>query len=71
MKKTALYTYYGTNGILTTPIHLEGIYSTVQYRLEAGEDKMMTNGTITKKMVTVSENELSEWKEVYNKVSSK
>ena len=71
MKKTVLYTYYGTNGLLTTPIHLEGIYSTIQYRLEAEDGKMMTNGTITKKMVTVSESELDEWKEVYNMVSSK
>ena len=70
MKKTTLYTYYGTNGILTTSIHLEGIYSTIQYRLEADANKMMTNGTITKKMVLVSEEELDDWKEVYSKVSS-
>lgn len=70
MTKTPLYTYYGTNGTITTPIHLEGIYSTVQYRLEADENKMMTNGTIYRKMVLVSENELDDWKEVYKKVSS-
>ena len=27
MTKQVLYTYLGTNGVLTTPIHLEGIYS--------------------------------------------
>ena len=27
MKKTIIYTYLGTNGTITTPIHLEGIYS--------------------------------------------
>ena len=26
MKKTPLYTYLGTNGTITSPIHLEDIY---------------------------------------------
>lgn len=71
MKKTALYTYLGTNGTLTTPIHLEGIYYVLQYRLEAEENKILTNGNLSKKTVTIPADELDDWKEVYIKVSSK
>ena len=35
MKKQVLYTYLGTNGTLTTPIHLEDIYYVRKYRLWA------------------------------------
>lgn len=72
MKKTAFYTYLGTNGIITSPIHLEGIYYVLKYRLEADENKMLSNdnGKTLVKMVTVPEDELDQWKEVYSKVSS-
>lgn len=73
MKKTPIYTYLGTNGILTSAIHLEGIYYTLSYRLEADDNKMLTNdnGKTLLKTVTISSDELDEWKEVYPKVSSK
>ena len=35
MKKTPIYTYLGTNGIITSPVHLESIFYTLKYRLEA------------------------------------
>jgi hypothetical protein len=71
MRKTALYTYMGTNGSLTTPIHLEGIQYILQYRLEAEGSKVLTNGTEVKKIVTIPADKLDDWKEVYNVVSSK
>ncbi len=73
MKKTAFYTYLGTNGTITSPIHLEGIYFVLNYRLEADENKMLTkdNGITCVKMVTVPEDEVDEWKEVYSKVNPK
>lgn len=72
MKKTALYTYLGTNGTITSPIHLEGIYYVLNYRLEADTNKMLTKDDINMvKRVVVPANELDQWKEVYSKVSSK
>ena len=73
MKKTAFYTYLGTNGTITSPVHLEGIYYVLKYRLEADENKVLTNdnGKTLVKMVTVPVDELDEWKEVYSKVNPK
>lgn len=73
MKKTPLYTYLGTNGTITSPIHLEDIYYVLKYRLEADENKMLTNddGKHMVKMVTIPADELELWKEIYLKVDSK
>ncbi len=72
MIKTPLYTYLGTNGTITSPIHLEDIYYTVKYRLEADSNKFLTkDGNNLVKMVIVPADEVNEWKEVYSKVSSK
>lgn len=72
MIKTPLYTYLGTNGTITSPIHLEDIYYTVKYRLEADSNKFLTkDGINLVKMVVVPADEVDEWKEVYSKVSSK
>lgn len=72
MIKTPLYTYLGTNGTITSPIHLEDIYYTVKYRLEADSNKFLTkDGINLVKMVMVPADEVDEWKEVYSKVSSK
>jgi len=54
MIKTPLYTYLGTNGTLTTPIHLEDIYYVLSYRLEADTNKMLSRDggkTMLKKVV--------------------
>lgn len=37
-----MYEYLGTNGILLTPIHLEGIYCVKKLRITASEGKMLT-----------------------------
>lgn len=60
MKKTLLYTYLGTNGTITSPIHLEGIYCVKKYRIEAEGDKYLTkdNGATTVKTATVPEDEI-------------
>lgn len=72
MKKTPIYTYLGTNGIITSPVHLEDIYYVLKYRLEADANKMLSNdgGITLMKMITVSADEVDQWKEVYSKVSS-
>ncbi len=72
MIKTPLYTYLGTNGTITSPIHLEGIYYVKKYHLEAEANKMLTkDGVKLVKTITVPEEEVDQWKEVYSKVSSK
>lgn len=65
MKTIKLYTYLGTNGTITTPIHLENIYSVVKYRLTAEEGYLLTkdNKTFTDSVV-VPENEMSRWHEI-------
>lgn len=71
MKKTALYTYLGTNGTITSPVHLEDIYYILKYRLEADENKMLSNGNTLTKTIIVPYDEVENWREVYNKVDSK
>lgn len=65
MKKTIIYTYLGTNGTITTPIHLEGIYSVKKYSLVADENKVLTkDGINTYGHIIVSEDELEQWYEI-------
>lgn len=64
MTKTILYQYMGTNGTLTTPIHLEDVYYIRKVQLVAGKGKVLTNGTVYKNMVTVPEEDETLWKEV-------
>ena len=73
MKKTPIYTYLGTNGTITSPVHLEGIYSVLKYRLEVeSSDKFLTKDDKTfVKIITVPEDELEEWREVYQRVENK
>lgn len=65
MKKEKYYTYLGTNGTITSPVHLEDIYYTVKYSLEAENNKVLTKDN--KNFVTrvlVSEADLELWSEV-------
>ena len=65
MTKTVYYTYLGTNGVLTTPIHLEDIYYTRSIMLKADEGMSLTKDNKNFKMaVRVPEEEVDEWKEV-------
>lgn len=71
MIKTPIYTYLGTNGTITSPIHLEDIYYVLKYRLEAEPNKFLTKDNINfVKRVLVQPEEVEDWKEVYNKVNS-
>lgn len=64
MLKVIEYTYLGTNGTLTTPIHLEGIYSIKKYRLIADKNKVLTNGKDKVKVITLLEDEVPFWYEI-------
>lgn len=68
MKTTKLYTYLGTNGTITSPIHLENIYSVVKYKLSPKEGyKLTKDGIEFYNTVTIGEDEISEWYEVIEK----
>lgn len=65
MKKETYYTYLGTNGTITSPVHLEDIYHTVKYSLVAEEGMSLTkDGKNFVSRVIVTEEELKLWKEV-------
>lgn len=64
MTKTILYQYMGTNGTLTTPIHLEDVYYIRKVQLVADKGKILTNGIVYKNMITIPEEDEVLWKEV-------
>lgn len=66
MTKQITYTYLGTNGVLTTPIYLEGIYSVKKIVLIAEPGKQLTKDgkTFVRKVAVSSEEEALLWKEV-------
>lgn len=43
MKQSSVYRYLGSNGVITTPIKLDGIYSVQLARLDADDDKILVN----------------------------
>ena len=64
MTKTALYFYLGSNGTITTPIHLPGVYSIKKYQLIADNNKVLTDGVQIRKSVLALESEVDLWKEI-------
>ena len=67
MTQTPCYTYLGTNGTITSPVFLEGIYCIVKYWLTAEEGRLLTNGKQYVKTILVPEKDISIWKEVEDK----
>ena len=64
MTKERYCTYLGTNGTITSPVHLEDIYYVRLLRLMADSDKVLTNGERVCRMVTIPEADLDKWQEV-------
>lgn len=65
MKKTVLYKYLGTNGIIISPVHLEDIYYVRLIKLEAEEGHKLTkDDKHFVQVIEVPEDEVKEWKEV-------
>lgn len=65
MTKQVLYTYLGTNGTITSPVHLEDIYYTVSYRLTAeGKRKLTKDNKTFVTSIVVAEDEIKDWREV-------
>ena len=65
MRKLIQYTYLGVNGIIESPVLLEGIYSIKKILLCADSDKLLTkDGKTTFINVTVLEDEVKQWYEI-------
>ena len=65
MKREILYTYLGTNGTITTPIHIEGTYYIRKLRLIAEEGKALTKDEVNfKYSVIIPEEDEDLWIEV-------
>lgn len=64
MTKTILYTYFGTNGIITSEVHLENISALKKVRLTADEGKILTNGVVSLDTVVTTEESVDSWKEI-------
>ena len=65
MKKTVIYRYLGTNGIIESPVHLEGAFYVRMLKLTADEEKALTkDGEKFVRVVMIPEDELELWSEV-------
>lgn len=65
MRKSTVYRYLGTNGIIDSPIYIEGAYSVRYYSLFADEGKVLTKDYKRfVEMVTVPEADLDLWVEI-------
>lgn len=60
-----MYQYVGNNGILISPICIEGAYSARLVQLIAEDGKVLTkDGNSTIQSITVPENAVNSWYEI-------
>lgn len=64
MKKEILYTYLGTNGTITSYVHLEDIYYVRKLKLTADKGKILTDGNARTYSTIIAEEDADKWKEV-------
>lgn len=64
MTKTPMYRYMGINGVIETPVQLEGIYSIRLVKLDASNGMELTDGDVTTRSIVVPLSEEHKWSEV-------
>lgn len=64
MTKKKVYRYLGRNGIVNTPVLIEGTTPITMYRLIADANMMLTNGISVTRMIDVFGDELDDWYEI-------
>ena len=64
MIKNKIYRYLGRNGMVTTPILLEGTTPIIMYRLIADEGMILSNGKTHVRMIDVFDDEVENWFEI-------
>jgi len=68
MKQTTMYRYLGVNGVIDSPVFLEGIYSVKTINLVADKGMVLTkDGKNFVYSAKVSESEVAQWREVKDK----
>ena len=67
MTKKEMYRYLGRNGILTTRIFIDKADYIPMIQLIADEGKILSNGEMLVRSITIEEKELSKWKEIADK----
>lgn len=64
MTKNKVYRYLGRNGIITTPILIEGTTPITMYRLIADSGMVLSNGKTHAQMIDVFDDEVDNWFEI-------
>lgn len=64
MTKYELYRYLGVNGVIESPIYIEGVYCIKLCKLVASSGHLLTNGLERVQTITVPIAEADEWTEV-------
>lgn len=64
MTKYELYRYLGVNGVIESPIYIEGVYCIKLCKLVASSGHLLTNGLERVQTITVPIAEVDEWTEV-------
>lgn len=64
MKQGKVYRYLGRNGMVTTPILIEGANAITMYRLIADDNMLLSNGIRQAYTIDVFEDEVNNWFEI-------
>ncbi len=69
MKQTTMYRYLGVNGVIDSPVLLEGISHIKSIRLIADEGYVLTkdNKNFVSSVRVANEEEAAQWREVKDK----
>lgn len=68
MIKEIYYTYLGTNGTITSQVHLEDIYYVRKIKLKAKDGHYLTNGEKKVKTIMIPEEEVEQWHEEFGQI---
>ena len=64
MTKNKVYRYLGRNGIVTTPVLIEGTAPIIMCRLIADDGMILFNGKTYVRMIDVFDDEIDNWFEI-------
>lgn len=64
MTKYDLYRYLGVNGVIESPVYIDGIYSIKLCKMVAASGHLLTDGNERVQTITVPASEIDKWVEV-------
>lgn len=64
MTKYDLYRYLGVNGVIESPVYIDGIYSIKLCKLVAASGHLLTDGNERVQTITIPVSETDKWVEV-------